>query len=121
MNFIVSLIVRTLAILITALLLPGVKIEGNNFFTALLVAVVLGFLNAVLKPILVLLTIPITFFTLGLFMIIINASIILFTDYLVEGFHVESFGWAVLFSVILWLVNSILDSFRSKENAQEED
>lgn len=120
MNFIVSIIIRTLAVLITALLLPGVKIEGNNFFTALLVAVVLGFLNTVIKPILVILTIPITFLTLGLFMIVINAALILFTDYLVKDFKVESFGWAVLFSIILWFVNSILESFRSKEKNEED-
>ena len=121
MNFIVSLIIRTLAVLITALLLPGVSIEGNNFFTAFLVSIVLAFLNAVIKPILIVLTIPITFFTLGLFMIVINAIMILITDYLVEGFKVDHFGWAITFSIILWIVNSILEGFRAKENNSENE
>jgi len=71
---------------------------------------VLSFLNVFLKPILVLLTLPFTIFTLGLFLLVINAGIILLTSSLVEGFHVDGFWWALLFSLILSLISSALNS-----------
>jgi putative membrane protein len=110
MNFIVKLILSTIAVLITAWLLPGVRIDGNSFFTAFILAVVLAFLNAVLKPILVFLTIPVTILTLGLFYLIINALIIILAEHLVEGFHVSSFFTALLFSIVLSLISSVLDA-----------
>jgi putative membrane protein len=108
MNFILQLIISTLAVLITAYLLPGVEIENNSFFIGLTVAAVLSFLNAVVKPIMILLTIPITFVTLGFFLLVINAFIIMITDNIVDGFEVQGFWWALLFSLILSLINSIL-------------
>lgn len=115
MNFIVRLIISTLAVLISALLLPGVKIEGNSFFTALLVAVALAFLNSVVKPILLVFTIPITIFTLGLFVLVLNALMIILADKLIDGFHVRSFWWALGFSLILSVVQAILESFNRDE------
>jgi putative membrane protein len=117
MNFIIKLIISTLAVLISSYLLPGVKIDENNFFTALIVAAVLAFLNAVVKPIMVIFTIPITVVTLGFFLLIINACIILLAEQLVPGFHVDGFWWALLFSLILSLVTSLLESLkRTDEN-----
>jgi putative membrane protein len=115
MDFIIKIIISTLAVLISSFLLPGVRIEDNNFFTALLVAVVLAFLNAVVKPIMVILTIPITIVSLGLFLIVINALIILLASKLVSGFHVNGFWWALLFSLILSMVTSILESLKQKD------
>ena len=115
MDFIIKLIISTLAVLISSFLLPGVTIQDNNFFTALVVAVVLAFLNAVVKPIMVVLTIPITIFSLGLFLIVINALIILLASKLVSGFHVDGFWWALLFSIILSMVTSILESLKQKD------
>ncbi|HRG51942.1 MAG TPA: phage holin family protein [Bacteroidia bacterium] len=115
MDFIIKIIISTLAVLISSFLLPGVRIEDNNFFTALLVAVVLAFLNAVVKPIMVVLTIPITIVSLGLFLIVINACIILLASKLVTGFHVDGFWWALLFSLILSMVTSILESLKQKD------
>ena len=109
MNFIVKLILSTIAVLITAWLLPGVSIEGNSFFTAFMLAIVLAFLNAILKPVLVFLTIPVTILTLGLFYLVINAVIIIFAEQLVHGFHVKGFFTALLFSIVLSLVSSVLD------------
>src|ERR1017187_14305 len=109
MNFILKLILSTIAVLITAWLLPSVSIDGNSFFTAFILAVVLAFLNAVLKPILVFLTIPVTILTLGLFYLVINAIIIILAERLVEGFHVRGFFTALLFSIVLSIVSSILD------------
>lgn len=113
MNFIVRILVSTIAVIITSYLLPGVDVD--SFFTAFVVALVLSFLNAVVKPIMIILTIPITILTLGIFLIVINALLILLADYLVNGFEVKSFSWALIFSGVLWLVTAILDGFRPKE------
>ena len=116
MKFIIQIIISTLAVLITSYLLPGVHIANNSFLTALVVAVVLSFMNNVIKPIMIILTIPVTIFSLGLFLLVINALIILFTAKLVEGFRVDSFWWALLFSLILSLVTSILQSVQRNDN-----
>lgn len=116
MKFIIQIIISTLAVLITSYLLPGVHIANNSFLTALIVAVVLSFMNNVVKPIMIVLTIPVTIVSLGLFLLVINAFIILFTAKLVEGFTVDSFWWALLFSLILSLVTSILNSVQKKDN-----
>lgn len=104
---------RTLAVMITAYLLPGVTLK--SFFAALVVAVVLGFLNTIVKPILIVLTLPINILTLGLFTLVINAAIILLTSNIVKGFYVDGFWWALLFSLILSLVNAALNVFEAKE------
>ena len=127
MNFIIKLFVSAVAVLITSYFLSGVtlsenqfytsnSIEINRFITALLVAIVLAFLNTIVKPILTILSLPITFFTLGLFLLAINAIIILFADKLVDGFKVNGFWTALWFSLILSIVSSILDKiFGNKE------
>lgn len=120
MEFIIKLIISTLAVLIATYLLPGVRIVDNNLFTAFIVAAVLAFLNAVVKPIMILFTIPITIVTLGFFLLIINACMILLTAKLVTGFEVDGFWWALIFSLILSLVTSILESLkRADENKDE--
>ncbi len=70
---------------------------------------VLSILNVVLRPVLILLTIPVTILTLGLFLLVINAVIILLTDWMIDGFEVRNFWWAILFSLIVSLVNYIAD------------
>jgi putative membrane protein len=74
-----------------------------------MVAVVLAFLNSIVKPVLTVLTIPITIFTLGFFLLVINALIIIFAEKLVSGFHVYGFWWALLFSLLLSLCTGILN------------
>lgn len=103
---IVNLIVSGLAVLISAYILPGVKVDG--YVTALIVAIVLGVVNAILKPILLLVTLPINILTLGLFTFVINAILIILVSNIVPGFKVESFWWALLFSLVLSVINSIL-------------
>lgn len=126
MNFIIKLFISALAVLITAYFLDGVTIGNNQFYnsnspelnkfsTALLVAIVLAFLNTIVKPILTVLSLPITFFTLGLFLLVINAGIILFADKLVDGFKVDGFWTALWFSLVLALVSSFLNLFNKKE------
>jgi putative membrane protein len=107
MNFILKLLATTLAVIVTTYLLPGVHVA--SFLIALLVAVVLSFFNAFLKPLLVILTLPITIMTLGLFLLIINALIIILTAALVPGFDVDGFLWALAFSIILSLVSMLME------------
>ena len=109
MEILISLILNGLAVYITANLLAGVSID--SFFTAIVVSVVLSLVNIFIKPLLVLLTLPVNIVTLGLFMFVINAFVILLVDKLVPGFSVDGFWWALLFSLILSLVGSVLGSF----------
>lgn len=115
MNGIVRFLLSGVAVLLTAYLLPGVHVEHYGY--ALLVAAVLSLANVIVKPILVIFTIPITILTLGLFLLVINALIILFVDYLTPGFNVDGFWWALAFSLILSIFNSLFtDLLRDKSN-----
>jgi len=110
MGIIVRLLINSLAVAITAYLLSaGVKIDG--FFTAVVVAVVLGIINTFIKPIILLFTLPFNLLTLGLFTFVINGVFILLVGRLVAGFDVAGFWWAVLFSIVLALVNAVLNMF----------
>lgn len=106
MGILINWIVSAAAIVITAYILPGVHL--NNYVTALIVAVVLGIINAIIRPILIILTLPITIVTLGLFTFVINALLILLVSYLVKGFQVDGFLWALVFSIVLSIVNALL-------------
>ncbi len=106
MSIVLNLLVNAIAVFVTAYILPGVSV--NNFGTALLVSIVLGILNVIVKPILVILTLPVTILTLGLFTFIINALIILLVSAIVPGFHVQGILSAILFSLVLSIVSSIL-------------
>ena len=106
MDLLIRLIISTIAVLVTSLLLPGVN--ADDFMTGLLVAVVLGLLNAVLRPLLVILTLPVTVVTLGLFVLVINAAMVLLAAKIVPGFEVRSFWWALGFSIILSIVQGFL-------------
>ena len=114
MNFLIRLLVSALAAMLTAYLLPGVKLDG--FITALVLALVLAILNLLVKPVLIILTLPVTVVTLGLFLLVINAIIILFAANLVDGFKVDGFWWALLFSIVMTVINSIMHGIASKED-----
>jgi putative membrane protein len=117
MNFILKISVSALAVFLVDKLLSGVSVD--DFWAALLVAVVLAFLNTIVKPILTLLTIPITVFTLGFFLLAINAFIIIFAEKLVSGFHVAGFWWALLFSFILSVFTGILNVLFGVNSSEE--
>jgi putative membrane protein len=106
MKLLLKILVTAGLVLIIPYLITGIKIDG--FMTALCVAIVLGLLNIFVKPIFVVLTLPFTIFTLGLFLLVINALIILICDTIVGGFSVNSFWTAVLFSIILSISQSII-------------
>ena len=128
MNFINKILISTLAVIITAYFLSGVTLGNNQFFqsdsielnkfvTALLVAIVLAFLNTIIKPIITILSFPITIITFGLFLLVINTAIVLLASKLVEGFVINGFWTAFWFSVLLSIVNSILEWLgKDKEN-----
>ncbi|MDP5081547.1 MAG: phage holin family protein [Winogradskyella sp.] len=108
MNLIIRLLLNALAVFVLAYLLNGVSVDG--YIGAIIVAVVLSILNLLVKPVLVILTLPVTILTLGLFLLVINALIILLADKLVDGFSISSFWTAVLFSILLSILQSILQS-----------
>jgi putative membrane protein len=106
MRVILRLLLYTCAVLITAWILRrGVHVE--NFATAIMVAIALAILNTFIRPVLVFLTIPVTIFTLGFFLLVINALIIMLIGRIVPGFTVDGFWWALLFSVILSIIASL--------------
>ena len=116
MNLIIRILVTALLVMVISHFMPGIALQGThgvssgNLMTALWVAVVLGLLNLFVKPLLVLLTLPVTFITLGLFLLVINALIIMLCANLVDGFAVENFWTALLFSLILSISQSIVFS-----------
>lgn len=116
MNFVLRILISTAAVLLTGWLLPDSWVHVDGIVSALIVAVVLAFLNQVVKPILIILTIPVTFATLGLFLLAINAGVIMMADYFVDGFRVGGFWSALGFSIVLSIVNAILGG--NKKNGQ---
>jgi putative membrane protein len=106
MKLLFRILITAILVLVIAKIMKGVIVD--EFTTALTVAIVLGLLNFFVKPILVLFTLPVTIFTLGLFLLVINAVMILLCDHFVEGFHVSSFWIAMLFSIILSLSQSLV-------------
>ncbi|SDF25895.1 phage holin family protein [Chitinophaga filiformis] len=114
MNFLIRLLVTALAAMLSAYVLPGVTIK--DFTTALVLALVLAILNLLVKPILIILTLPATIITLGLFLLVINAIIILLASNLVKGFKVDGFWWALIFSLVLTVVSGFMHSIAGGDN-----
>jgi len=108
MSFIISLLVSTIAVLTAAYVTPGAEIA--NVLTAVVVAVVLGFMNAVVKPILLVLTLPINILTLGLFTVVINLLVLTMVDALVPGFSLGGLFPAIVFAIVLSVLNSFLSN-----------
>jgi putative membrane protein len=110
MRVVLYLLINSLAVGISAYVLPGVRVD--SVLTAVAVSVVLGLVNLFLKPLFILLTLPITVLTLGLFLFVINGLLTLLVDALVPGFEVRHFGWALLYSLVLTVVSSFLNSLQ---------
>jgi putative membrane protein len=106
MKFLVHILLGGLAVFVASRLLPGVTVDG--FGTALVVSVVLGLINATLRPLLLLLTLPLNIMTLGLFTFVIIGGLVLLAAAMVPGFHVAGFGWALAFALTLSVLNAIL-------------
>jgi putative membrane protein len=106
MNFILRIIITAVVAFGLSYILKGIHID--EFTTALILALVLALLNAFLKPLLIILTLPITILTFGLFLFVINAGIIMLASKFVNGFRVDGFWWALLFSLLLSILTSLL-------------
>lgn len=101
-----TLLINSIAVYLTAKLLDGVQLK--SFWTAIVVAILLALVNSFVKPLIIFLTLPLTIITLGLFILVINAFMLMLVDAMVDSFKIRSFGWAVIFSIILSILNSIL-------------
>jgi putative membrane protein len=112
MRILVHLLISAVAVFVAARILPGVTVDG--FGTALVVAVVLGLINISLRPLLLLLTLPLNILTLGLFTFVIIGGLVQLTSALVPGFHVASFWWALAFALTLSLINSLLHGLEGR-------
>lgn len=118
-NFFIKILVSSIAVMVCANILPGVHLK--NYTTALVLAMVLSFLNVFIKPVLIALTIPFTLFSFGLFLLVINAFILIFADRLVDGFELDGFWHALLFSIVLSILTSIMESFSKSEEPPMND
>lgn len=114
MNTIIKLIITAVVAYFLPHLLSGVHV--NNFTSALIFAIVLGLLNLIVKPILHFFSFPITLFTLGLFALVINAVIILLADHFTDGINIDGFWWALIFSIALSIITSVLEKIFISED-----
>ena len=105
MKLIFRWLINALAIFLVPYIVPGVSIE--NYYTALIAALIIGLINAIIRPILLLLTLPINMLTLGLFTLVINAIMFWLASTIVKGFHVEGFLAAFLGALAFWLISWI--------------
>jgi len=106
MGIIVKILINTLAVTIAAYIVPGIRLA--NIWTAVVLVVVLGILNFLIKPILLILTLPINLLTLGLFTLVVNTLIVLLASSIVKGFYVDGFWPGFLFAIVLSIVTSFL-------------
>ncbi|HET8885410.1 MAG TPA: phage holin family protein [Salinimicrobium sp.] len=109
MKFIIRLLVSAIVVVLLSYFLPGAYVE--SFLTAIIVALILSLLNLFVRPILIIFTLPVTLVTFGLFLLVINAIIILLADALIEGFSVNGFWIALIFSLLLSTIQALLFSF----------
>lgn len=116
MFLLIKWLVMTLSVGIAAYLIPGITVSG--FFSALWVALFLGIVNALVRPFLILITLPITILTLGLFTFVINAALVLLASGVVRGFEVRGFWTAMLFSVVLSIIQYILNKIITMRSRQ---
>jgi putative membrane protein len=116
MKLLLKLILTSVAVLVLAKLLPGVVV--TDYLTAFFVAVTLALLNTFVRPILIFFTLPATIVTLGFFLLVINALIVMLAGSLVSGFAVSGFFTAFVFSFMLWIFRSVLFSLIKEEETK---
>ena len=113
MKYILRILLSAIAVVILSKVLPNVSVD--SYTTAIIVAIVLSLLNFLVKPVLVILTLPVTILTLGLFLLVVNAIIILLASHFITGFNVNGILWAIIFSLLLSLLQSILYSILKED------
>lgn len=112
MQILLRWLLSAVAIIITAKLIPGIHVA--SFWSSLWIALILGLINSIIRPLLILITLPINIFTLGLFTFVINGLLILFASSVIKGFEVSGFWTAVLFSIVLSMISYLLNQFLVK-------
>lgn len=115
MKVILRILLSAVAVLFLAEILPGIDVD--SYATAIFVAIILSLLNFIVRPLLIILTLPVTVLTLGLFLLIINALIILIADSLIDGFTVANIWWALLFSLLLSFLQSVFNSLINEKKS----
>ena len=109
-NFLLRVIVSAIAIAVTAALLPGIRVANNDIFSFLLLGLIFGVVNALIKPIVTIMSCPLVILTLGLFLFVINGIMLLITAALSGGrLFVDGLGWAIIGGIIMGLVNMVLE------------
>ena len=120
-NFLIRLIINAIALYLTASLLPGIQL-GDDIGTVVIVALVFGIVNAIIKPILLLLTCPFVLLTLGLFILVVNALLLQLTGWLVgDRFTVDGFGTALLGGIVMGLIGLLVEALMGALGIREED
>ena len=113
MNMLTRIIISTISIMVVGYILPGVVVSTP--YTAFIVAIILALLNSIVRPILIILTLPVTIVTLGLFLLVINGFIVLIANHFINGFSVSSLFIAIVFSILVSLINGLLGINRLNE------
>jgi len=113
MNMLTRIIISTISIMVVGYILPGVVVSTP--YTAFIVAIILALLNSIVRPILIILTLPVTIITLGLFLLVINGIIVLIANHFINGFSVSSLFTAIVFSILVSLINGLLGINRLNE------
>ena len=113
MGLFIQWLISALSLILVDFMLTGVKI--SDFYIALIAAAIIGLANIFIKPLLIILTLPINILTLGLFIFVINALILWFVSSFVEGFHIDGFGSALMAAVVLWLVSLVTNTLIGKK------
>lgn len=112
MGIVIHLLISALSVFIAPYILSGVHVQ--DFPTAIIVAIVMGIVNTMIKPIILLFTLPLTIITLGLFTFVVNGLLVLLVSYFVPGFKVDGFFWAILFGLVVSLISSLLNGLIKK-------
>lgn len=115
MKILVNWLLSAVAIIIAAYLLPGVHVSG--FVTALIVAVVLSVINGFVRPVLALLTLPLTIITFGLFYLVLNTLLVMLAAAIIPGFGLDSFWWAFIFGIVMAIVHAVLSGIFVNKNS----
>lgn len=117
-KFIQRWLITTLAVLVAVYILPGLHFTDNNLWTPFVTSLILGILNAFIRPIMMFMALPLLIFTLGLFTLVINALLLYFVGWLLPSFEVTSFGWAFLGSLIISVVSVALNILTGTGNTR---
>lgn len=115
-DFVIRVFINAIAIFITAQLLPGIHIANDSLGTLLVIGLVIGLINAFVKPLLKLLSCPLVLLTFGLFVLVINGLLLLLADSLLDSLKIDNFGWAFLGGIIMALLSTLLEGVLLRVN-----